>query len=60
MPAGPLSWLKKLEQKGFEVVGEFTCPGFDTALSAEGVNKGRPNENDLQKARDFALQLKIK
>ncbi|GAH36099.1 unnamed protein product [marine sediment metagenome] len=28
-----------LEEKGFEIIGEFSCLGFDTALTKEGINK---------------------
>jgi flavodoxin len=47
-----------LEKRGFTVSGEFSCLGFDTALSPEGINKGRPNEQDLKEARSFAEGLK--
>ena len=47
----------KIEGKGFEVVGEFCCLGFDTALSTEGINKGRPSAEDLNAAETFALNL---
>jgi len=53
---------KRLINKGFRVIGEFNCPGFDTyPLSVKplgGINKGRPNERDLEKARVFAERLK--
>ncbi len=47
----------KLKEKGFDVVGEFTCLGFDTALSTEGINRGRPNTEDLNAAEAFARSL---
>jgi len=50
-----------LTAKGLEVVGEFSCPGWDTFGPLGwigGMNKGRPNEADLEKARAFALGLK--
>jgi flavodoxin len=47
----------KLKEKGFDVVGEFTCLGFDTALSTEGINRGRPSAEDLNAAKTFALSL---
>ena len=43
--------------KGFTVVGEFSCLGFDTALSAEGINKGKPDTSDLKAAEKFAKGL---
>jgi len=47
----------KLKEKGFDVVGEFTCLGFDTALSTEGINRGSPSTEDLNAAEDFARSL---
>jgi len=47
----------KLKDKGFDVVGEFTCLGFDTALSTEGINRGRPSAEDLNAAETFARSL---
>lgn len=50
--------LKKLlARKGFEVVGEFTCRGFDTwgpLWLTGGLNWRHPNERDLARARQFA------
>jgi len=46
--------------RGFSIVDEFSCRGWDTRgpmkLSG-GINKGRPDE-DLSKARIFAQGLK--
>ncbi len=54
----------KLSKKGFTVIGEFCCKGFDTWGPYKligGRNKGRPNEKDFENARDFARNLlKIK
>ena len=39
------------------VVGEFSCRGFDTVGPFKligGVNKGRPDERDLENAKKFA------
>ncbi|MDZ7836665.1 MAG: flavodoxin [Actinomycetota bacterium] len=47
----------ELEDRGLEVKGKFCCPGFDTALSAKGINHGRPHDKDLDQARSFALSL---
>ena len=50
-----------LQSKGFDFVGEFNCAGFDTVSIFKivgGVNKGRPNEEDLKRAEEFALKLK--
>ena len=47
----------ELEEKGFKIIGEFSCLGFDTALTEEGINKGRPNEQDIQDAENFILNI---
>jgi len=50
-----------LKSKGFEVVDEFNCPGFDNYGILKligGINKGRPNKDDLEKAEKFAKGLK--
>jgi flavodoxin len=52
----------KLQEKGFEVVGIFSCRGWDTFGLLKyfgGINKGKPNENDIQKAKDFARRLML-
>lgn len=51
---------KRLQRKGFEIVGEFDCKGYDTYSLLKligGLNKGRPDEKDLENARDFAKQM---
>jgi len=51
---------KELTKNGFEIIGEFNCPGFDTFGPFKlfgGINKGRPNEKDIQKAKEFAKNL---
>ena len=48
---------EKLIEKGFEVIGSFTCKGYDTFGPFKlvgGIGKGRPNEEDIKKAVDFA------
>jgi hypothetical protein len=50
-----------LEARGFTIVDEFGCPGFNTNNFLKvfgGLNKGRPNADDLANARSFALGLK--
>ena len=40
---------------------EFGCPGFNTnsfSILFGGVNKGRPNAEDLKIAEEFVLNLK--
>jgi len=52
---------KKLIGKGFTIIGEFSCKGFNTFGPLKlvgGINKGRPNESDLNKAENFARCLK--
>jgi len=65
---------ERLESRGYVVVDEFNCPGWDTngdydsgiilaAVSAAvkligGINKGRPNAKDLRDAEEFARSLR--
>ncbi len=58
------SGAKTLEQiareKHCPVLGEFSCKGYDTFGPFKligGISKGRPNERDLAKARDFYRRL---
>ncbi|MBO8174226.1 MAG: flavodoxin family protein [Thermococcus sp.] len=54
---------RKLKEKGFQIVGEFSCRGWDTngwLAKIGGINKGHPNERDLERARRFAERLKNK
>jgi flavodoxin len=51
---------KHLEEKGFEVIGSFSCRGFDTVGPFRfigGINRGRPNQHDLDRAAAFAARL---
>lgn len=53
---------KELTEKGFEVIGSFACKGFDTYGPLKlvgGIAKGRPNEEDISKAREFAMKLSL-
>jgi flavodoxin len=53
----------KLMAKGFDIVGEFNCRGFDTYGPLKlvgGIAKGRPNEQDLKAAEEFAKTIKEK
>ena len=61
-PAGPyhLSLRRKVRNLGYRVVGEFSCLGYDTfgPLSIiGGINRGRPNDGDLERAMAFARCL---
>lgn len=52
---------EKLQSKGYMVVDEFSCAGFNTNSFLKlfrGLNKGRPNDEDLKHAEEFALNLK--
>lgn len=51
---------ERLIAKRCEVIGEFSCRGFDTYGPAKiigGIARGRPNEQDLRDAQDFARTL---
>jgi flavodoxin len=51
---------RQLEGKGVTIVGEFSCRGFDTYGAMKligGIAKGRPNEQDLREAQEFAKSL---
>ena len=51
---------EKLRAKGYEIVGEFGCPGFNDNKFLKlfgGFNRGRPNAADLESARSFAKGL---
>jgi flavodoxin len=54
---------EKLVNRGFFLVDEFSCKGWDTWGPMKligGINKGRPDEEDLADARAFARRLKEK
>jgi flavodoxin len=54
---------EKLQSKGYIIVDEFACKGFNTNSFMRylgGMNKGRPNAEDLKHAEEFALNLKQK
>jgi flavodoxin len=49
-----------LRTKGFTVIGDFSCPGHNTNSFLKwfgGMNKNRPNSNDLKNAEQFAQTL---
>ena len=48
---------EKLTAKGYQIVGEFQCPGQSGFLGFTFTNKGHPDEKDLQDARAFAKSL---
>lgn len=51
-----------LLEKGFDIIGHFCCRGFmDYSFTKHlfgGLNKGRPNIKDLERAREFAMKIK--
>jgi flavodoxin len=51
---------RALAAKGYRVVGEFACRGFDTwgpLWLTGGLNRHHPNERDLERAREFARRF---
>jgi flavodoxin len=53
----------RLESKGYAIIDEFNCGGFNTNSFLKyfgGLNKGRPNAEDLKRAEEFAQGLKRK
>jgi len=53
----------KLQTKGFILLDEFSCLGFNTNSFLKffgGMNKGRPNGEDLQNAKRFVETLKAR
>jgi flavodoxin len=54
---------KKLQAKGYTVIGEFGCAGWNTNSFLRffgGLNKGRPDADDLRNAEAFARDMKKK
>jgi flavodoxin len=50
-----------LQSKGYVIVDEFSCRGLNTNSFLRlvgGINKGRPNAEDLENAKEFAQKLK--
>jgi flavodoxin len=57
-----LALSEKLQSKGYLIVDEFQCKGFNTNSFLKyfgGINKGRPDEEDLKRAEAFAEKLKV-
>lgn len=51
-----------LQSKGYTIVDELACAGFNTNKFLKyfgGINKGRPNAEDLKHAEAFAEKLKV-
>jgi len=54
---------EKLQAKGYTVIGEFGCAGWNTNSFLRffgGLNKGRPDAEDLKDAEAFARDMKEK
>ena len=54
------SLIKLLESKNKTVLGSFGCKGLDKFFIFGlfgGINKGRPNEADLDAAQQFIIEL---
>ena len=52
---------EKLQLKGYTVIGEFGCAGWNTNSFLKyfgGINKGRPDADDLRNAEAFARKMK--
>jgi flavodoxin len=52
---------EKLQSKGYTIVNEFNCKGRNTNSFSKffgGLNRGRPNAEDLKDAEEFAQNLK--
>ena len=55
-----LALREKLESKGYRIVDEFQCKGFNTNSFIKffgGMNRGKPNAKDLEDAEEFAMNL---
>ncbi|HEX2980587.1 MAG TPA: flavodoxin family protein, partial [Anaerolineaceae bacterium] len=51
---------EKLRSKGCVIVDEFNCAGWDTNSFLKligGINRGKPNAEDLMNAKEFATNL---
>jgi len=51
-----------LQRKGFTILDEFSCLGFNTNSFLKflgGINQGKPDAADLQRAVDFARNLTV-
>ena len=54
---------EKLKSKGYTVIGEFGCAGWNTNSFLKyfgGLNKGKPDAEDLMNAEEFARDMKQK
>ncbi len=54
------AFKKALAEKGFSVIANFSCRGFNTFGPFKligGIAKGHPNKKDIANARTFAISL---
>ena len=54
---------KKLLAKKCKIIGEFSCLAWDNVGPLKyigGINRGRPNKDDLRNAENFARKIKNK
>lgn len=54
---------EQLAGRGFSIMDEFSCKAWDSwgpLKLVGGINKGRPDEQDLAAAREFARRLREK
>ena len=54
------SLRQKLLDKGYTIIDEFGCVGFNTNSFLKlfgGLNRGRPNADDLRRAAEFAVDV---
>jgi flavodoxin len=52
---------ERLQSKGLEIVGDYNCAGFNDNSFLKllgGMNKGKPDARDIQRAKAFAEELK--
>ena len=52
--------IKALKERGFKIVGEFSCKGYSDWIILKlvgGLNKGRPDKRNLERAAEFAKGL---
>ncbi len=62
-----LPWLgttgvrDRLQKRGYHMLGDFNCRGFDTVGPLRligGLNRGRPDDRDLARAAAFARDIR--
>ena len=59
-PKYSIALEEEVSKHGFDVIGKFSCKAFDVWGPLKligGINKGRPNSDDLEKAENFVKGL---